>query len=144
MACGSGAPSVSQNCWPTRWISLCLHWEHFGGNEKKYFGVQTRPGGWGGSSDHQKTAPEPPLPIEGGGAGLLRLQNKTAPEPLAAPELLVLQNKTAPEPPLPYFGGSTSKKTAPEPPLHILLQYHSGDPDDGKSLSRRRRIIVKT
>ena len=28
VACGSGAPSVSQNCWPTRWISLCLHWEH--------------------------------------------------------------------------------------------------------------------
>ena len=56
-------------------------------------------------------------PAQGGGAGLLRLQNKTAPEPLAAPELLVLQNKTAPEPPLPYFGGSTSKKTAPEPPL---------------------------
>ena len=62
---------------------------YFGGNEKKYFGVQTRPGGWGGSSDHQ---------------------NKTAPEPPAAPEPLVLQNKTAPEPPLPYFGGSTSKK----------------------------------
>ena len=73
---------------------------YFGGNEKKYFGVQK--GGWGGSSDHQ---------------------NKTAPEPPAAPEPLVLQNKTAPEPPLPYFGGSTSKKTAPEPPLPILLGY---------------------
>ena len=50
-------------------------------------------------------------PAQGGGAGLVRYyhQNKTAPEPLAAPELLVLQNKTAPEPPLPYFGGSTSK-----------------------------------
>ena len=73
------------------------------GKRKKYFGVQTRPGGWGGSSDHQ---------------------NKTAPEPPAAPEPLVLQNKTAPEPPLPYFGGSTSKKTAPEPPLPILLTGH--------------------
>ena len=73
----------------------------FWGKRKKYFGVQTRPGGWGGSSDHQ---------------------NKTAPEPPAAPEPLVLQNKTAPEPPLPYFGGSTSKKTAPEPPLPILLR----------------------
>ena len=62
-------------------------------------------------------------PAQGGGAGLVRYyhQNKTAPEPPAAPEPLVLQNKTAPEPPLPYFGGSTSKKTAPEPPLPILL-----------------------
>ena len=63
---------------------------YFGGNEKKNILVYR--------------------PAQGGGAGLLRLQNKTAPEPLAAPELLVLQNKTAPEPPLPYFGGSTSKK----------------------------------
>ena len=105
VACGSGAPGVSQNCWPTRWISLCLHWEHFGGNEKNILVYR----------------PDPHRPAQGGGTGLLRLQNKTAPEPLAAPELLVLQNKTAPEPPLPYFGGSTSKKTAPEPPLPILL-----------------------
>ena len=94
-----GWPSVSQNCWPTRWISLCLHWEHILGETKKIF--------W---------CTDPP---RGGGAGLVRYyhQNKTAPEPLAAPEPLVLQNKTAPEPPEPYFGGSTSKKTAPEPPL---------------------------
>ena len=89
VACGSGVPSVSQNCWPTRWISLCLHWEHILGRQKNILVYR---------------------PAQGGGAGLLRLQNKTAPEPLAAPELLVLQNKTAPEPPLPYFGGSTSKK----------------------------------
>ena len=84
VACGSGAPSVSQNCWPTRWISLCLHWEHILGETKKkyfsHFGVlmlQTRPGGWGGSSDHQnKTAPEPPLPYFGGSTS-----KKTAPEP---------------------------------------------------------------
>ena len=98
----------------------------FWGKRKKYFGVQTRPGGWGGSSEAPKNCARTPItyrPAQGGGTGLLRLQNKTAPEPLAAPELLVLQNKTAPEPPLPYFGGSTSKKTAPEPPLPILLGH---------------------
>ena len=86
------------------------------GKRKKYFGVQTRP--WGGSSEAPKNCARTPITYRPAqGTGLLRLQNKTAPEPLAAPELLVLQNKTAPEPPLPYFGGSTSKKTAPEPPL---------------------------
>ena len=128
VACGSGAPSVSQNCWPTRWISLCLHWEHILGETKKIFWCTDPPRG--GSSEAPKNCARTPItyrPAQGGGTGLLRLQNKTAPEPLAAPELLVLQNKTAPEPPLPYFGGSTSKKTAPEPPLPILLPFLVND-----------------
>ena len=36
LACGSGAPSVSQNCWPTRWISLCLRQGRLSGS---HFGV---------------------------------------------------------------------------------------------------------
>ena len=34
---------------------------YFGGAPEKYFSVQTRPGGWGGSSDHQNKSV--PLPI---------------------------------------------------------------------------------
>ena len=50
VACGSGAPSVSQNCWPTRWISLCLHWEHILGarNEKNILVYRPAQGGGAG------------------------------------------------------------------------------------------------
>ena len=78
LACGSGAPSVSQNCWPTRWISLCLRQGRLSGS---HFGV---------------LGPEPLVRQKrkknilvilvylcSRGAGLVKYyhQNKTAPEP---------------------------------------------------------------
>ena len=129
VACGSGAPSVSQNCWPTRWISLCLRQ----GRLSEPHALRT-------------CAPDPPRGVEWVWCQKLRIPFWCTPDPprgvrrVYGPEPLVLQNKTAPEPKKnilvilvylcsrPAQGGGAGllryylqNKTAPEP--LVLLYY---------------------
>ena len=97
---------------------------YFGGhcarNEKKYFshfGVQTRPGGWGGSSDHQnKTAPLPILLLASGETQKIFWCARSAKN-----ILVYLCSRPAPGRVWGFWHSYHQNKSVPEPPLPILL-----------------------